>query len=104
MTKQAPAVKAGFIYNKTETAQLLGISRVTLRKYTRLQRITPLFNPLTGTEYFTAESILDAWMQRNGSRLPESAATNSAIGRLANDCRRSLAFEARLNLLRNRGE
>ena len=75
MTKTAPNVHPDHLYNKSETAKMLGISRVTLRKYTRLNRIKPIFQTLTGKELYTGEEILAAWhsqlgMQYSDSELP----------------------------------
>jgi hypothetical protein len=104
MVKTTPAVKPGHIYNKSETAQMLGISRGTLRKYTRLQRIEPYFHPLTGSEYYTAESIVEAWERRMGKSVPETQSVAAAIGRFNLDAQPSPTFDARINSFRTRGK
>jgi hypothetical protein len=104
MTNKAPAVQPGHVYNKSETAQLLGISRVTLRKYTRLNRIEAHFHPLTGAEFYTAEEILRAWESRMGQRLTQSTYISAPIGRMNIDGQRSSSFESRINRFRNRGK
>jgi predicted site-specific integrase-resolvase len=102
MTKSAPEVKPGHIYNKSETAILLGISRVTLRKYTRLRRIEPQFHPLSGAEYYTAESIMNAWNNRIGQRLTDATSVSTAIGRMNLNNQRTSTFNSRLNALKSR--
>jgi hypothetical protein len=102
MIKQTPEVQPGHIYNKSETAKILGISRVTLRRYTRLHRIETQFHPLTGKEIYTAEDILQAWESRMGDRLTLSAYPTTAIGRMNLSEKRSESFESRINAFRNR--
>jgi hypothetical protein len=103
MVKKAPEVQPGHVYNKSETAKILGVSRVTLRKYTRLHRIVTQFHPLTGKEIYTAEDILHAWENRLGDRLTNSTCTTSAIGRMNLSEQRSKSFASRINAFRNRG-
>jgi predicted site-specific integrase-resolvase len=69
MVKATPDVKPGYYYNKSETAEFLGISRTTLRKYTRLKRIKSTTIPNTDTEVYAAEDILDVWNRRIGERV-----------------------------------
>ena len=100
MVKSAPNVRPGHIYNKTEAAKLLGVSRVTLRKYTRLRRIEVHYHPLTGSECYTAEAILNAWQRRMGDRIADANSVSTAIGRLKVNGTPSTSFESRLNALR----
>jgi hypothetical protein len=103
MTKKAPEVQPGHIYNKSETAKLLGISRVTLRKYTRLRRIEPQYHPLTGAEYYAAEDIMQAWEARMRDRLTHSAYAATSVGQMNISGNLSPSFEARINAFRHRG-
>ena len=71
MIKSEPQVTPGCIYSKSETAKILCMSRVTLRKYTRLNRIVSTLHGLSGKECYTAESILAAWKNGlSGSVIP----------------------------------
>jgi hypothetical protein len=100
MIKTTPAVQPGHIYNKSETARLLGISRVTLRKYTNLHRIEICLHPLNGMEYYTAEAILNAWEARVGQRMEVSSSADIAVGRMRVDGQRSSSFNVHINSYR----
>jgi predicted site-specific integrase-resolvase len=103
MVKKAPEVQPGHIYNKSETAKLLGISRGTLRKYTRLRRIEPQLHTLNGAEYYTAEDILQAWESRMGKHSTNGAYATTVISRMNLSGQRSKSFESRINAFRHRG-
>lgn len=63
MTNQEPAVRPTERFSATETANILGIHRNSLRKYTNEGKIRCCFHKTTLRKFYTGATIIAFWRQ-----------------------------------------
>ena len=86
----AQDINPNAVYSKSQTAQILGVSRHTLRKYTKLGGIRTIIHYISGRECYLGSEILRAWQK--GLNVPVS--TTTKVPKLSNGANELLSLNS----------